>query len=422
MGSGVTRQPGAAANVLVARQPIVDRSAGVVAYELLARWHLDDVSFDGSRDGGRATSRVVAQAFLDMDVWSVTEGLPAFINFPRAQLLDGTVERLPAELTVVEILETVEPDDDVRHACHALRDAGYLLALDDVVAGDPRLSLLGLVDVVKVDFGGTTVDERVDLLERCRAAGAAVLAEKVETPEQHAEASQLGYDLFQGYFFFKPAVVDGRHHAAGRLQHLQLLRSVLGPSIDRDVIGDVLARDPGAVDRFSALVRALRALPDHVVSARAQLRRLPDQQIVRVVALLVVLWLSEQHPRPLRDAALLRARFCERIVGHVACDLDPLDGYLAGLCSVLDALVDEPLGDVLARVRPPARLARALRTRDGRLGSVLDLVEAYEHGAWDTVRGIAAAVGVDGDVLGPCYLDCLAWARELVARLGARPV
>jgi EAL and modified HD-GYP domain-containing signal transduction protein len=415
-----TRQSGTA-NVLVARQPIVDRGAGVIAYELLARWRLTDVRWNGGSDGGHTTARVIAQAFLDMDVWSITEGLPAFINFPREQLLDGTVQQLPAGSTVVEILETVAPDAQVRRACRQLRAAGYRLALDDVVADDPRLALLDLVDVVKVDFADTTPAERVALLEQCRAVGAEVLAEKVETPAQQAEAARLGYDLFQGYFFQKPAVVDGRQPSVARLQHLQLLRSVLGTDIDRDAIGDVLARDPGAIDRFCHLVISLARLSHASRSVRVLLRGLDDREVVRYVTLLVVLWLAERHPRPLRDTALIRARFCERIVEHLDGDADPLDGYLVGLCSLLDALVDEPLADVLGRVHPPARLTAATVHRAGLLGRVLQVVETYEHGDWDAVRRHASALDVDGDLLGAFYLDCLSWTRQTVAWLHQRP-
>lgn len=407
-------QPGAAA-LLVARQPIVDRETGVVAYELLARRNLTDVAWDGNGAdglGSTTTARVIAQAFLDMDVWSITEGLPAYINFPRDLLLDGTVEQLPADITVVEILESVVPDDDVRRACHRLRDRGYRLALDDVVADDARLRLLDDVDVVKVDFGATTVEERAGLVERCRASQVSVLAEKVETPAQHAEAVGLGYDLFQGYFFQKPAVIDGRRPTAARLAHLQLLRSVLDPSIDRDAIGDVLARDPGAIERFVALAEALGWHQRTQGTVRDQLHHLEDRQIVRLGALLVVSWLAERHPRPLRDTVVIRARFCERIIEHLAGPCDPLDAYLVGMFSLLDALLDEPMPDVIDRIRPPRRLVEATLRHDGPLGRTLRLVQTYEHGDWTRVRRYAAELGVDGDVLGSMYLECLAWARR----------
>ena len=404
-------------DVLVARQPILDRGADVVAYELLARRDLDAVTWTGASDDSRTTARIIGQAFLDMDVWSITEGWPAFINFPRELLLDGTAEALPAQLTVVEILESVAPDVAVRDACERLRAGGYRLALDDVVADDARLSLLDAVDVAKIDFAGTTPEERETLVARCHGAGVQVLAEKVERPEQHDEALRLGCDLFQGYFFQKPAVIGHRRLAGARLLHLHLLRSVAGSEIDRDVIGNVFARNPGAAERFRNLWPAVVPSVPPPATVRAALDHLDHDALVRLVTLLVVVWLGERHPRPLLDTALIRARFCELLTARGEASA-ALDGYLVGLCSLLDALVDEPLAAVLARIRPSPALAAACLRGEGRLGQMLDMVRAYEHGEWAVVRKNSAALGIGGATLGPLYLESLAWSRRLVQRAG----
>jgi EAL and modified HD-GYP domain-containing signal transduction protein len=422
-----------ASDVLVARQPILDRDAVVVAYELLARRTLTDGAWAGG-DESQTTARIIAQAFLDMDVWSITEGLPAFVNFPRALLFDGTVEALPSLLTVVEILETVAPDAAVAQACRRLRAAGYRIALDDVIADDPRLALLDVVDVVKVDFSATSPDERGRLLARCREAGAQVLAEKVETRAQHDEALRLGCDLFQGYFFQEPTVMGGHrpHHA--RLLHVQLLRSAIAAEVDRDVIGNLLARDPGAVARLGRLRgcvgpqqgegereraggRGSQGEPPR--TQRVALEDLDAAALVRLVSLLVVVSLGVRHPRPLLDTTLIRARFCERLAEHVGDGTAALDAHLVGLCSLLDALVGEPLANVLARVGSPAWLTAACVHGAGRMGRVLRLVCAYEHGDWTAVRQGSSALDLDGGMLGPLYLDCLAWARDLQRAVGA---
>jgi EAL and modified HD-GYP domain-containing signal transduction protein len=398
--------------VLVARQPILDRDAAVVAYELLARHALSDGTWRGVSDDARTTARVIGQTFLDMDVWGITEGLPAFINIPRELLLDATVDAMPPALTVVELLETVQPDAMVAAACRRLRAAGYRIALDDVVAGDPRLELLADVDVVKVDFAATSPSERVHLLERCRAAGVRVLAEKVETRAHHDEALRLGCDLFQGYFFCEPAVVGGSRRDDARLWHLQLLRSVTAPAIDRDAVGNVLARDRRAASWVRAVWPAVAGgTPPQTV--RAALERLDDPTLARLLALLVVVWLGEGHPRSLLDTTLIRARFCEQVIRGCGDGTAPVNGYLVGLCSLLDALVGAPLPAVLARIHAPATLTAACLHGAGPLGCALRLVRAYEQGDWAVVRQASAALGIDGGLLGARYLDCLVWTREV---------
>jgi EAL and modified HD-GYP domain-containing signal transduction protein len=399
-------------NVLVARQPILDRDATVVAYELLARHTLTDGRWRGVTDDPRTTARVIAQTFLDMDVWSITEGLPAFVNVPRDLLLDGTVDAMPAASTVVELLETVRPDAAVAAACRRLRAAGYRIALDDVVAGDPRLDLLGVVDVVKIDFAATSPAQRAHLLARCRDAGVRVLAEKVETRAQHDEALVLGCDLFQGYFFCRPAVLGGPRRDGAHLWHLQLLRSVIAPEIDRDAIGNVLARDRRAASWLRAVWPTVAGgTPPRTV--RTALGQPDEPTLVRLLSLVVVVWLGEGHPRSLLDTTLIRARFCEQVVRRLGDGAAALDGHLVGLCSLLDALVAAPLVDVLARIHAPTALSAACLRGAGPLGHVLGLARAYEQGDWTAVRAAAAALPLDGGLLGPLYLDCLAWARDV---------
>ena len=411
-----------ATSLLVARQPILDRDARVVAYELLARRTLRDATWHSGTEDSRTTSRVIRQAFLEMDVWSLTEGLPAYINFTRDLLLDGAAETLPPELTVIEILETIDPDDEVEAACRRLRSAGYRIALDDVVADDPRLVLLGVVDVVKVDVAATTVAERVALIDRCRTAGVTTLAEKVETPEQHDEAERMGCDLFQGYFFQKPAIVGARQIHGTRLAHLQLLRSVTSDGIDRDAVGNILARDRYAARRFRDIVDLVDpTAPRPPRTVRETLDHVDDRRLMWAITLLVVLWLGARHPYPLRDTALSRARFCEQLAvrfGDMA-HVRPEDGYLVGLCSLLDALVGEPLAAVLDRIQLPAPLAEACLHGTGTLGDVLALVRAYEHGQWPVVQQHAEALGAPPQQLGPLYLECLAWVRDLLRGIGA---
>lgn len=410
-----------ATGLLVARQPILDRDARVVAYELLARRTPSDATWRRGTEDSRTTSRVIRQAFLEMDVWSLTEGLPAYINFTRDLLLDGVAETLPPELTVVEILETIDPDDEVAAACRRLRTAGYRVALDDVVADDPRMVLLDVVDVVKLDVAATTVDERIALIDRCRVAGVTTLAEKVETPEQHDEAERLGCDLFQGYFFQKPAIVGARQTHGTLLAHLHLLRSVTSDGIDRDAVGNVLARDRYAARRFHDIVEVADPAAGRPRTVREALDTLDDRRLTRAITLLVVLWLGARHPHPLRDAALSRARFCEQLAARFAAGapVRPEDGYLVGLCSLLDAMVGEPLAAVLERIQLPAQLADACLHGSGRLGDVLALVRAYERGQWQAVQRHADALGATPAELGPLYLDCLAWVRELLRGVGA---
>ena len=195
-------------DVFVARQPILDRQRKVVAYELLFR---DDGSGEARiSDGARATAQVIARVFGRLGVSSVVGGSIGFVNLDTEALLGRAIERLPQQGVVLELLETIEIDDAVVHRCAELKHLGYRLALDDFCAIAPAYEpLLELVDIVKVDV--LQLDSRAleILVRRLRLYPPRLLAEKVDTIERARRCLALGFDLYQGFLFGRPAALAG---------------------------------------------------------------------------------------------------------------------------------------------------------------------------------------------------------------------
>ena len=145
-------------DVFVARQPIFDRLQRVYAYELLFRTGLADLC--PPADGSEATRHVIEVAWLNLGMKTLVGDKLAFINFTRELLLTGFEAALPPKSTVIEILETVEPDDDVVLACRRLKQNGYVLALDDFVYRPGLEPLMEIADVIKIGFGECDPEEQ----------------------------------------------------------------------------------------------------------------------------------------------------------------------------------------------------------------------------------------------------------------------
>src|SRR5581483_663936 len=196
-------------DVLVARQAIFDRDRRVFGYELLFRSSAGQDAFDGT-EAGLATKQVLANSMLVIGLENLVGANKAFLNFGRAQLLQGLYSSLPAANTVIELLETVQPDDEVLEACRVLQAQGYQLALDDFVLQPGSERLLDVADFVKIEVKSVDRAAQKELLDLSRKRGVKTLAEKVETQEEFEWARSVGYEYFQGYFFAKPANVRGR--------------------------------------------------------------------------------------------------------------------------------------------------------------------------------------------------------------------
>jgi EAL and modified HD-GYP domain-containing signal transduction protein len=146
-------------------------------------------------------------------------GSCAFVNCTRDVLLKDYVTLLPSSETVVEVLEDVPADDLVVAACQRLKKSGYRIALDDFTVDDPRELLTDLADIIKVDLRLCSTEQSAAMVQRY-GKRCHMLAEKVETQEEFASASELGFSYFQGYFFRKPEMLYSSQRDSHQPDHL----------------------------------------------------------------------------------------------------------------------------------------------------------------------------------------------------------
>ena len=195
-------------DAFVARQPILDRASEIYGYELLFRSGLEN--FFSHPDVDRAAAQVIHDSMHVFGLEMLAADRRVFVNATRRVVVEDLYAVLPREQAVVELLESVVPDDEVVEACRRVKAAGYGLALDDFVWHPGCERLLPFVDVVKIDFAAVRGEELAELVARLRAWPVRLLAEKVETAEEYAAALGLGFELFQGYLFSHPEIVSAR--------------------------------------------------------------------------------------------------------------------------------------------------------------------------------------------------------------------
>ena len=184
-------------------------------------------------DGDRteAAQDVLQAAWLVFGFPALIGNRKAFVNFTRDLLLGGYGETLPADSTVIELLETIDGDADVIDACRRLKSQGYVLALDDFEYRSDLDPLIEVADIIKIDFSETNPGSRVDQVRRLAPHRPRIVAEAVETEAAYKEAAALGCDYVQGYFFCRPQVVKARTLRGTRLTYLKLLQCVTRPEL-----------------------------------------------------------------------------------------------------------------------------------------------------------------------------------------------
>ena len=406
--------------IQVVRQPIFDASGAVTAYQLITRTEtlLDVFS---SLDESSAAAKLLSDTFLEMDVWSLTGGLPAYLRLPAELLLGGVPTALPADRTVLQLSDDAIPTPELIAVCKKFQAAGYALAIGGLSDTNPQDALREIVDVVKIDLRRTTPVFQQRVIAEARRAGRRVVAENVDTRLQETTARLLGYQAFQGRFFQQPSTVRRVRLNGSRAAYLQLLNVVNAPDIDYDEVADVIKRDVSLAWKFLNYINAsFFGWRRRIESINNGLVLLGQSGVRRWVSLMVVSEMASDAPQALTVDAISRARMCERIAERLPQVPGPdgislLGGFLAGMFSLLDAMIDEPLEDILTQVVLPDEVVAAILHGEGQLGSLLGLVVAYERGAWDTVEDRAAALGIPTATLTSIYLDALAWAHATLA-------
>src|SRR5689334_21850087 len=201
--------------------------AATVGYELLFR--SDPGNYAQVEDHRAATAIVINHAYSELGIAGVLGECRGFINFDAELLMSDVVELLPPERTVIELLEGLHVTRPVIERCRELRERGFSFALDDVVQlDDVNAPLLSLIDVVKIDVLATPAAKLAELVHRARAAARVkLLAEKVDTRAQADRCRELGFDLFQGYFFARPVMMQGRRTDPSKRVLMRLLEQTL---------------------------------------------------------------------------------------------------------------------------------------------------------------------------------------------------
>ena len=147
---------------------------------------------------------------------------------------------LPPNQAVAEILESVPGDDLVKAACGRLKEAGFMIALDDFLPNDPREPLTEFADIIKVDIRQVSATDQAAMIKRYGPWRCRLLAEKVETRQEFLETRKAGFVYFQGYFFRRPELMTAREIPANRLNYLRMLQAVSQPELDPKEIENVI--------------------------------------------------------------------------------------------------------------------------------------------------------------------------------------
>jgi len=396
----------------VGRQPIFDRDLEVYGYELLFRG--GDVDFADFEQGDRATSQLIVNAFTEVGIDRVVGRRLAFFNLTRSFVVGEYPLPVPNERVVLEVLEDIEPDEEVIRGVQALADQGYLIALDDFVYKESMDPLLEIADLVKIDMLEFTDAEMKEQFDRIQRFNVQTIAEKIETYEQFELCRRIGFDYFQGYLLSKPKVLHGRRVPANRLSLLRILSRLVDPRCDLREVREMVGQDVSLSYKMLRHINsALYGMPRRIDSISECLMYLGTDYVKNVASLLLLSGVDDK-PEELVVTALLRAKMCE-LLAELRGEAKREKYFTAGLFSTLDALLDSPMEDIIESMPLSQEVTEALLSGNGMMGEILGCTLSYERGEWDKV----ACPGLSRAQIKGAFLSAVSWANQVDEELKA---
>ena len=390
----------------VARQPILDVRGQVYGYELLFRSGTES-KFRGS---GKLATRMMLDNTILFGLEKLTGGLPAFVNCTYESLAGSLVDVLPPGMTVLEILETVEPTAELFQTCRRLKAVGFRLALDDFIWTPDFAPFVELADYIKVDFLQNGLAARRELLRKLGNSRAVLLAEKVETEEVRQQARAEGFKLFQGYYFCRPTLMTTRKVPANRLMQVEILLLLEDETVDLDRLTDLVKQDASLTYRLLRLVNSpMCAVRQEVSSIQAALLAVGEETFRRIATLAITSELSGGQPAEVLRMAFVRGRFCELAAG--LCGLDATEQYLLGMLSLLPAMLLVPMPELTPFLPLRGEIRQALEGAANAERGLLQWLEFHEHGDWAGCDAVVQTARLNEEALLNCYAQAVLWAE-----------
>lgn len=412
--------PASFSDIFLGRQPLIDRSQAVIGYELLFRDTHENVSHITSARA--ATADVVCKAFAEFGLLSALGDQKAFINVDEDFLCDDAVEFLPKEIVLLELDASTELSPRLIERCNELRQIGYEFSVSGITQLSESLQqILRLASYSKMDVNAVLPGGNISaIMSGLRASQTKLIANRVESVEEKKICTDLGFDIFQGYYFAHPIIVEGRRLDAS-FQGLIRLINMMNENADLAKIESAFKGEPGLSINLLRLTNSASAgLNVRISSIRHALTVVGLRQIQRWLALLVFSHAGSQANltnNPLLQLAALRGCFMELLAYRcfpAKRDLrDP--AFITGLMSFMPAALGMSMADILSQISTTNEVRLALANREGDLGLMLELTERYDNEDIDGTAVLLRRIGnkVTLQTLGLCLAETIAWVQQL---------
>lgn len=392
----------------IARQPILDSGKSVFAYELLFR--------DGKNGSypihDEKKSKYIAEQFHPLGLDDICGEKSSFITFTSDTLISRFPTTLNPERVIVELADPTDNTVALFEACQHIKQMGFKLAIDDPMMVGTQHDIFPLIDIVKVDVSKTRFDTIEKQISRYHDANVKLVAEQVNTQDNFSVCVDLGFDLFQGYFFSQPEARILRELPASKMNVVDLMGESANPNFDVKRISEIIERDATLSFLLLKFINNPTINKRHkITSLKHALNYMGEVEIKKFIALLSLTSLGDEKPLEIIHMSLVRAKFFDLLAERRGLKNNPPIAFLVGLFSLLEGLLDQSMTDIVKQLPLSNEVNDALLGKNIEMNNYMTLVRSLESALWLNVIKQAKILNIDQKQLHVLYNQAIVWGN-----------
>jgi EAL and modified HD-GYP domain-containing signal transduction protein len=209
-------------------------------------------------------------------------------------------------------------------------------------------------------------------------------------------------------------MLSTRDVPANRLNYLRMLQEVSRQELDLPALEKLVKAETSVCYRLLRYLNStVFAFRSEIHSVRHALTILGERDLRRWVRLVATVGAGQDKTSDLVLSALVRGRFGELLapqVPHGESDL-----FLLGLLSLIDAMLEMPMEQILERISLDHATKAVLLGEPSALCPIFQLILANESGHWEESGRLSESLGLDPRRVAGDYWAAQQWARDLSA-------
>ena len=393
--------------VTFGRLPIFDAQKNLWGYEL---------AYPGAGQGkkfsnGGITAELVSGTALALEQ-TLDREKRIMINFSRKNILENLPHALPPGRTAVKLTDSAALPEAVVQSLAKLKKEGYM-----VVAGwKENGPVFEQADVISLDISAMVLPQLVEVCRRADGYGALILAENVNNQTRFDICAKAGVCYFKGSFFKQPEDVSIQRISSGTVSRFKLLEAIEQKDPDYDKLAETIQADAAISFRLLSYLNSasfgFRRKVDSIKDAITLLGWNKLKNWLRVILLADV---SESpHSQELIFLSAQRGKFLEQVgLDHDFWGFDPDSLFLLGVFSLLDALLNQPMTQIITYLPLADKLKGALCLEENNeYVPLLKLARYYEEARFDRTEAMISQLGLDAVKVNMAYFGAMDWANR----------